>query len=202
MARPKDKRETILNSASDMFGCKGFHQTNINEIAENAGIGKGTVYEYFKSKNDLFLEVIKYNTDAYVTQLREQVDLDAHQTFEQKLRAFIATHFSMVEAHYKMTGAFINSLQTLNITLENGHEIMRIIQKTRLDVLEVLLGVLTIGANENRLHMKYPELTADLLYDMIGRITLRHFIRPEGEPPAPELEIEPLIDILLNGIGA
>ncbi len=57
------KKSAIINAASSMFQQKGYHETKMNEIAQKAGIGKGTVYEYFSSKQELFEEVciIKLN---------------------------------------------------------------------------------------------------------------------------------------------
>lgn len=56
----KEKEILILTVAWDLFTEKGFHDTKISEIAKKAGIGKGTVYEYFKSKEDLIQEMIVY----------------------------------------------------------------------------------------------------------------------------------------------
>ena len=49
------KREAILKAAMVVFSRDGYHQAKMEEIAKEAEIGKGTVYEYFRSKTDLFL---------------------------------------------------------------------------------------------------------------------------------------------------
>jgi AcrR family transcriptional regulator len=51
---PKDKREAILAAASSLFGNYGYRRTSIDDIAQEAGIAKGTVYLYFKSKEEIF----------------------------------------------------------------------------------------------------------------------------------------------------
>ena len=48
------KREAILKAAQKVFSRKGFNNARIDDVAREAGIGKGTVYEYFASKDDLF----------------------------------------------------------------------------------------------------------------------------------------------------
>ena len=55
-----EKKRKILDAALGVFVDKGFSNVVINDIARSAGIGKGTVYEYFKSKEDLFSELLKY----------------------------------------------------------------------------------------------------------------------------------------------
>lgn len=52
-------RERLLRSAAREFSQIGFDQANINTIAEQAGLGKGTIYLYFPSKHDLFLELLQ-----------------------------------------------------------------------------------------------------------------------------------------------
>lgn len=49
------KRREILDAAMRVFAREGYHRAKMEVVAEEAGIGKGTVYEYFKSKTDLFL---------------------------------------------------------------------------------------------------------------------------------------------------
>ncbi len=50
----KDKREAILTAAFSLFGHYGYRRTSIDDIAQEAGIAKGTVYLYFKSKEEIF----------------------------------------------------------------------------------------------------------------------------------------------------
>ena len=57
-ARKEQKKEMILDAALLLFSEKGYDNTKISEIADAAGIGKGTVYEYFDAKDTIFLELI------------------------------------------------------------------------------------------------------------------------------------------------
>lgn len=67
------KRADILRSAADVFSGTGFHATTIQEIATAAGIGKGTVYEYFRTKEELFLAVYDSWMNEYEHTVRERV---------------------------------------------------------------------------------------------------------------------------------
>lgn len=51
------KRKEILAASMRVFARKGFHRTRMEEVAAQAGIGKGTIYEYFRSKTELFLSL-------------------------------------------------------------------------------------------------------------------------------------------------
>ena len=60
--RKRASKKLIIEAAADLFSRKGFSGTRIDEIAERAGIGKGTIYDYFKSKEDLFFAVFEWFT--------------------------------------------------------------------------------------------------------------------------------------------
>ena len=57
MDEKQERRDNILEAAALVFSEKGYHQARVEEIAVQAGIGKGTVYEYFASKLELFQEM-------------------------------------------------------------------------------------------------------------------------------------------------
>ena len=54
------RKNQIIEAASAVFACKGFARTTIAEIAARANIGKGTIYEYFNSKEDLYFAVFDW----------------------------------------------------------------------------------------------------------------------------------------------
>jgi AcrR family transcriptional regulator len=63
--RKEEKREAIIRAAAEVFTQKGYFGTRMAEVAVAAGVGKGTVYEYFRSKEDLFFAVFQwYNARA------------------------------------------------------------------------------------------------------------------------------------------
>jgi len=68
-AKGKDKRKAVLDAAMIVFSRNGFHETHVDEIAELAGIAKGTVYRYFKSKDDILKEIIKANNEVLTNEL-------------------------------------------------------------------------------------------------------------------------------------
>lgn len=83
----EEKRMLIIGTATGEFARSGFENTNINIIAERAGISVGSLYKYFESKQDLFLFTIEQGTDV----LRDVLSsiLPADLTFEEKLNALI-----------------------------------------------------------------------------------------------------------------
>lgn len=72
--KKKIKRETIAKSCFELFSKSGFHNVSVSQIALTAGIGKGTVYEYFKNKEDIVLELMECLQKEYDEALSTIVD--------------------------------------------------------------------------------------------------------------------------------
>jgi AcrR family transcriptional regulator len=69
-AREKEyRRQTILAAAEKLFARDGYHTTTLDRVAEEAELSKGTIYLYFRNKEDLFLSVIDVRFQAYMAEL-------------------------------------------------------------------------------------------------------------------------------------
>ncbi len=68
------KALTILEAAVRVLAVHGFEATKIEDVAREAGVGKGTVYEYFDSKEDLFARAVQLATRMYARILREALE--------------------------------------------------------------------------------------------------------------------------------
>lgn len=88
------KREKILKAAVKVFSQKGFHEAKVDEIAQLADVGKGTVYEYFSSKTELFQEMFKAGMDFYINNLK--MELKPDMSAGEKLKKMARLHFSFI----------------------------------------------------------------------------------------------------------
>ena len=86
---PEEKQQLIIRTATGEFAQYGFENTNINTIAERAGISVGSLYKYFESKQDLFLFTIAQGTEVLRDVLASIVPSD--RSFEEKCAALIET---------------------------------------------------------------------------------------------------------------
>ena len=82
----KEKRAKILNAAIRVFSKKGRTVTKISDIAEEAGIGKGTIYEYFRSKDEVFSATFNYFMDKQEEVITQR--LSSINDPLEKLRAY------------------------------------------------------------------------------------------------------------------
>ena len=61
--RSIEKKEKIIESGFELICEKGYYNTNTAEIAKNAGVSTGIIYQYFKDKHDIFIEALKKFAD-------------------------------------------------------------------------------------------------------------------------------------------
>lgn len=90
--RTEEKRETILETAAQVFMELGYERTSMSEIAARLGGSKATLYGYFPSKDDLFLEVVKHLVGDKVDPAFEELPAQAHEEPRALLTRF-GEHF-------------------------------------------------------------------------------------------------------------
>jgi AcrR family transcriptional regulator len=73
-----DKKLEILKAGKELFSEKGFKDTNVAEITKKAGMATGTFYNYFNSKDQLFMEIYLEENKKLKKQILKKVDIEAH----------------------------------------------------------------------------------------------------------------------------
>src|SRR5215510_824581 len=86
------RRTELLTAARAVFGKKGFHDACIDEIADMAEVAKGTVYLYYKSKKDLYMEALKFGVESLNKELKARAE--AAGTCLDTLRVLAETKIS------------------------------------------------------------------------------------------------------------
>jgi len=88
----EQQRQSAIRAAATVFAEKGFHGACTKDIAERMGIKQGSLYYYFKSKEEALGEVCLYGIQDYVEHM--ETIADSEQPFEAKLIATITSHLS------------------------------------------------------------------------------------------------------------
>jgi len=160
----KGKREIILEVSCDLFFSKGYKNTKIIEIAEAANIGKGTFYEYFKSKEALLVELLstKFETD------KQKIEAITSSNISQaeKIKSFFQLEIeSMVN-----NGASNNVLaqEMISPGFRTSDEIMRLIHKMFIHKYDFLENVITEGIKKGEFKKVESSLATTALLGAIS----------------------------------
>ena len=94
-ARTGDKRERILDAAVKVFAKKGFHATRVSEVAKAAGVADGTIYLYFKSKEELLVSLFEDRVSKLLGFM--QAELPKLPSASARLRAVIDMQLGLLE---------------------------------------------------------------------------------------------------------
>jgi len=96
----QDKGKLILRVAEKLFMSRRYHEVTLDEVARKAGVGKGTIYRYFKNKEDLYYQIILSGIDELVEslELARQGEVDSGEELRrvvQKLLEFYSERHSL-----------------------------------------------------------------------------------------------------------
>lgn len=197
MARPakatrddvlNDTRQALLDAAADEFAREGYTGANINHISINAGFAKGTIYNYFASKQTLLLTLIDEIAALQITTIRALVDpTDAPAA---KLEAFFRAGFAFVEAHPAQARVIINTIYGPDADFKQ-----RVFQayEPLFDLL--IYDTLTEGIRRGSFRNLNPDETAGLIMSVyLGSCSLLTPNNAIGVPPTM------VTDFILAGI--
>ena len=85
--RKEKRKEKIFKAAVWCFNKKGYYETTIDAIAARAKVSKGSIYYYFKSKKELFLELFQYRVGKYFEQIKKYIEEEKYP--DARLKMFI-----------------------------------------------------------------------------------------------------------------
>jgi len=187
------KRQAIMDAAEKVFAEKGFHEATISEIAKLAGVADPTIYEYFKSKEDLLFSIPAERT---LSHLKKNEELLEHiQGATNKLRVLFFRHIRLYELNQNYAKLAMLVLKSSRNFLETeAYNNIRASSKLIIQVLEE--GVKT---GEFRPDLK-PYLVRSIIYGTIEHLVIRKSLT--GVPGDIIALAEDILDYILQGIKA
>jgi TetR/AcrR family transcriptional regulator, fatty acid metabolism regulator protein len=159
-----DKRERILASAEKVFARRGFFASRVSEIAKDAGVADGTIYLYFKSKDDLLISLFEARMRQVNHVLRDAIAAAAPR---DQLRAFIRAYLRLV--HDEPAAA-----EVLTIELRQSSKFMKEYENPQFaDFLRMLGGLITEGQQRGELDASIPShVVARMIFGMLDELSL------------------------------
>jgi AcrR family transcriptional regulator len=184
--RPKDpdletrRKAEILSAAAPVFAAAGFANADVQDIADAVGVGKGTVYRYFPTKEALFLatveKVVADSTSDPVDQVAKAV---------RAYLGFFAGRPDMAELFIQERAAFRQHHRPLYFSKDEEHE-----EKHR----EIFQRLVASGRLRDIAMERFFAVLGDLLYGTILTNLLA------GRPADPGAQASDVLDILFHGV--
>lgn len=184
------KREVILGTALKIFGRQGYADTDVQVIADLAGVGKGTVYRHFGNKQELFLATARHSQEMMGEFIRSRVNEDVPTT--QALREVAVAYAQYFELHPESVEIMLQERATFRMEVFPTHLMYR--AETRGEFEEYLQQAVDRG---ELLEINVVDITnafSDLLYGTVVNGCL------EGSKGHLLQRVERAFDIFLQGI--
>ena len=200
MARIVDKpakKLEILKAAMGVFAQVGVVNTRMAQIAEAAGVGKGTIYEYFRSKEDIFAEAYRLVFEG--TEEKVSAILQSDLAPEEKLRQLMTT---TAEDFLGEGGEFARIIMDFwSEGIRNKDErITEIIDLKRIyaEYRLMIAGILEDGVRDGVFRVENVSMSASVLIGAMDGVILQWILDPTVFDP--ENAVGVLLDCYLNGI--
>ncbi len=160
----KQKREKLIEAASVLFSEKNFHEVMMEDVARAASVAKGTVYNYFDSKEELYFSIMQSRMEKLIFSLKEKISsemrsIDRLQSFVIHLYMFMMKYQSFFLIYRRENLKAVNDLCSLICKLENELKtiLIQIIQKGKEEKLlreieETLAVDLVLGSIYSAVH--------------------------------------------------
>lgn len=163
--RGGDKRERILLAAERIFARRGFFAAKVSDVAKEAGVADGTIYLYFKNKDDLLISLFERRMQQVNELLRDAVG-SVKAPLDQ-LRAFIKTYLQLI--HDEPTAA-----EVLTIELRQSSKFMKEYENPEFaDFLRMLGGIIAAGQDKGELDTAIPaHVAARMIFGMLDELAL------------------------------
>lgn len=193
MKKEKPKYKQIIDAAVVVIADNGYHQAQVSKIAKQAGVADGTIYLYFKNKEDILISVFQEKMSVFIEGLQEIVVKEAPAS--EKLEFMITNHFSVLSKD-----KYLARVTQLELRQSNRDIRLKInaVLKEYLDQLDAILeeGVQT-GLFAKDMDLR---LARQLIFGTIDEVTTSWVMKDHKfdlNSQAPKV-----YQLLLNGIKA
>lgn len=188
----KDKYHRILNAAIKVFAEEGFFHSTISQIAKEAGVADGTIYLYFKSKDDILLQFFNFKSARVLDRFRK--DVNEADDAGSRLENLIHSHLREFQKDPNMAVVF-------QAEARKG----RYLENHVNNLTKTYLGIVGEIIEQGQVEGVFRK---DLYFSLVKRFVLgsvdeviNAWVNAGGKYELPSMA-DPLVDLLLRGIGS
>lgn len=185
------RRDQLLRAAARLFSRHGYHGTSMQDVAEEVGILRGSLYAHIDSKEDILFAIVAEGAARFLEGMAKVIASDAPA--DQKVRAAIRFHMKTVAEHIESATVFLNDWKFLSETRRSSIEEHR-------DRYAAMVGaIIEEGVRDSTLREDLDTgLTVLLILSAAN--WMYQWYDPDG-PSAPEELADAFGEMILSGIS-
>ena len=187
-----NKYHLILAAAVTVFARQGFHQSTIAQIAKEAGVADGTIYLYFKNKDDILVQFFSYRTKQVFDRFRSEVKKAGNSL--DKLRNLIRRHLTEFQRDRNMAVVYqVETHQNSRLAESQIREMSQMYQ-------DLISEIVELGQQEGSIRKElYVGLVKRFILGAVDEV-INTWLHSEKEYDLVSMA-DPLVDLLVRGIG-
>ena len=188
-----EKSRLILRAAAKVFARSGFFNAKVADVAREAGVADGTVYLYFKGKDDLLGSIFAAAMEEFLTQARTGLNDLKHP--HERLYGFARLHLELMEREPDIAIVF-------QVELRQSTKFMEQFSTTYLaDYLRIVRDIIEDGQRHGVFRAQLnPQLLAKLFFGALDEMVTNWILSHQHYPLVSMAE--PVLDVFLNGVSA
>ncbi|AVM24943.1 TetR/AcrR family transcriptional regulator [Bacillus pumilus] len=191
MKQKRPKYMQIIDAAVVVIAENGYHQSQVSKIAKQAGVADGTIYLYFKNKEDILISLFKEKMGQFIE--RMETDIQKKPSAKEKLLLLIEEHFRMLAQNHHL--ALVTQLELRQSNLELRQKINEVLK----GYLNMLESILAEGKKTGEFRQNLDvRLARQMVFGTIDE-TATTWVMNDQKYDLPSLA-ENVRDLLLNGI--
>jgi TetR/AcrR family fatty acid metabolism transcriptional regulator len=171
------RRAAIVDAARTVFARRGFAQGIIDEIAREAGIAKGTVYLYFRSKSEIYKAVLDHDMKLLTKGTLRRID--AATTLKEKIAAFTLARIENAERRKEFFRIMDSAQGNLSITRGQFREFLR-------EPVHRLASAIEDAVRRGEIRPVPAEKTAWIIADITRGTIQRRLLEQSESPPSED----------------
>jgi TetR/AcrR family fatty acid metabolism transcriptional regulator len=186
------KYHQILEAAVKVFARQGFHQSTVAQIAKEAGVADGTIYLYFKNKDDILVQFFSFRAKQVFESFREEVD--RAETSSDKLRNLVRRH--LAEFQRDRDGAVVYQVETHQNSRLAEAQIKEMSKMYR----DLISEIIEQGQQEGTIRKDlYVGLVKRFIIGAVDEV-INTWLHSNGEYDLVSMA-DPLVELFMKGIG-
>jgi AcrR family transcriptional regulator len=187
-------REEILSAAEKVFAAKGFFSTTMSDIAREAEFGTGTLYKYFKSKEDLYFTLIDEKVKGINPLVKAELSEKASAV--ERIKKVLSLQFEFFERNRDFFRIYISERNRFEWTVKD--ELGKGIHEKMVAYINILAEVMREGIEEGEFKPLNP---LDLAHALVGIVNSFVFEWMIGREPYPLIsKLDTVLEIFLGGV--
>ena len=161
--RDPDKPQQIIDAAIRVFARNGYYNSRVSDVAREAGIAAGTIYLYFKTKDEILVTLFREKMAEWVALVRKAIAGERDPV--AKIRKIVALHFKVIEEHPDLA-------EVVQVELRQGQKFFRGASAHEISAyFDVIQGVLEEGVAAGRIRHDLPvKIATKMLFGAMDQL--------------------------------